>query len=1060
MRRQFWFIILSQGFNLLLPQDACSQYKFEKSIRFNTDNGLPHNAVRYIRKGEDGFIWVGTIRGLARFDGLRFKAYNNDPNDSTSIFDDRISALLPLKDTIWVGTYHGLSLLDVKSQKFTNYQFSKNGKADSLVRNEVRKEDMQVPALFRDRQGVIWFGTRNFGVGKYLPGKNDFVFYNYDDGKVDENFPTVDGSLAVLSITQCRTNDSLIWAGTLAGLLEINKYTGKMNVYRFSYTDKDYQIGANAFRRIYHHDDGLLYIGGWKQGLMAFDPVKKTLEPVRVKDESINELLKNVIADISRKSKDEIWVTSASGLAGYHTGKKEVVLYRPNRVQNSEYFGVDCIDDDKRVWFSTINGVRIFDPIVQQFAEFSFQNLFDFYWAFVYYMLSDSTGNQVTVCPRQCDGIYFFDKHTRAFRKSPINNLASFNLKLLTVRGFARTHTGNYVLSTESGIFGYSTKSQQIFRFPFQPSLKHRRFGDALWDKSGKLWLCADQDGLVQWDSKTNKGRTFKKELEPPGFKQDVAFLASPIEDSRGNIWFRRNGGYGVYLKDKDTILNFLYGIDSSRTLPFVHTFAEAANGLIWMNGNDGWLAYADVKSPEKGVIRKLRINKQSATESVYTLGAARDGNVWGYSEDRIIKIEPTRHEMTSYSFKYGIDSPDFFSFLVLPSGEMVFGGRYSIIIANPADLVRNKELPVPYITDVQVLQKPFTKDFSIFGGEALSFRHSQNFFSIGFSAQAYTLAKMLRFRYRLQGFDDWTEAKDRRFANYTNVPSGKYTFQLQVANNEGIWNTKILDLPVAIATPWWNTWWFRTGALLLLVSVIYLLYRHRIGQIRKKERLRSEFEKKLANVEMTALLAQMNPHFLFNSLNSIDSYIIRNESKKASEYLNNFARLIRLIFQNSRSNYISLKDELETLELYLQMESLRFRNKFYYKISVDDDIDPASIDIPPMLIQPYVENAIWHGLMHKGDVAERRVTLQISRQDGKLVCVIEDNGIGREKAQEIKSKRPSPNGKKSMGMQITRDRIEMINKMYNSTTTVKIIDLKEDSGEAAGTRVELIIPV
>jgi LytS/YehU family sensor histidine kinase len=156
----------------------------------------------------------------------------------------------------------------------------------------------------------------------------------------------------------------------------------------------------------------------------------------------------------------------------------------------------------------------------------------------------------------------------------------------------------------------------------------------------------------------------------------------------------------------------------------------------------------------------------------------------------------------------------------------------------------------------------------------------------------------------------------------------------------------------------------------------------------------------------------------------------------------------------------VSLKDELETLELYLQMESLRFSNKFSYKINVDGNIDPSSIDIPPMLIQPYVENAIWHGLMHKSDSVERTVALNISRENGRLVCTIEDNGIGRERAQEIRAKRPSSKGKKSMGMQITKDRIEMINKMYNSTTTVNIIDLKETSGEAAGTRVELTIPV
>jgi ligand-binding sensor domain-containing protein len=1056
MRRLLLIIIFLQSLQLLFFPVARGQYKFEKAVHFNTEHGLPDNEVRWIKKGEDGFMWVGTTGGLARFDGLRFKSYKHDPNNPHSISGDQITSLLPLKDSIWVGTSNGLSILDVKSDKFTNYQFSEKGKADSFSRSEA----MLTTALFRDRQGEIWFGTRFLGVGKYLPDKDDFKFYSYQEDNPNSEFLTSDGSKSVLSIEQSRTNDSIIWAGTLIGLLSINKYTGKVDAYRFTFKNKDYQAGANMFRRIYHHDDGLLYVGGWRQGLMVFDPVTKSLNPVRVKDDALNELLKNVISNISRKSKDEIWITSTNGLAIYHTGKKEITFSRFNDVRAGKFYGVDFVDEDNRVWTSTINGVHLFDPVIQQFDNYSFQHQFNYYWGFIFYILPDAKGNMLTVCPRLSDGIYFFDKNSQTYQKVPFKELSSLNMKQLTVRGFTRTHSGDFVLSTETGLYGFSMERKQLFQYPFQPELMYRRFGEVLWDRNDRLWLCADHDGLIRWDPKTKTSRTFKQELKSPGAAWEVASLSSIFEDSRGNIWVKRNGGYSVYISAKDTILNFLYSVDTTNSLPFVYTFAESVNGQLWMNGHDGWLAFADIESPEKGIIKKFKIDQQSPSEWVNKLAAAPDGNIWGYTEERIIKINSLNQKISSYSFQYGIDGPDFYQFIVTPSGELAFGGRNNIVIANPADLVRNIELPVPYITEVQVLQKPYTKGFSMFGGEKLSFNHWQNFFSIGFSAQVFTLAKKVRFRYRLQGFDDWTEAKERRFANYTNVPSGKYTFQLQVANNEGTWNAKILELPVWVATPWWNTWWFQVGALFAVVTTIYMLYRYRIGQIRNKERLRTEFEKKLANVEMSALLSQMNPHFLFNCLNSIDSYIIRNESTKASEYLNNFARLIRLIFQNSRSNYISLKDELETLDLYLQMESLRFRNKFSYEICVDQEVDPSSIDIPPMLIQPYVENAIWHGLMHKSDATERRVALNISRDNGRLVCVIQDNGIGREKAQEIKAKRPSPNGKKSMGMQITKDRIEMINKMYNSTTTVNVIDLKEASGEAAGTRVELTIPV
>jgi LytS/YehU family sensor histidine kinase len=167
----------------------------------------------------------------------------------------------------------------------------------------------------------------------------------------------------------------------------------------------------------------------------------------------------------------------------------------------------------------------------------------------------------------------------------------------------------------------------------------------------------------------------------------------------------------------------------------------------------------------------------------------------------------------------------------------------------------------------------------------------------------------------------------------------------------------------------------------------------------------------------------------------------------------------MRLILQNSRSNYISLKDELVALELYLQMESLRFKNKFRYAIDVDEGLDTCSIVIPPMLIQPYVENAIWHGLMSKPNGEVGKVEINIYKEYSNLRCIVSDNGIGRKKATELKEKKLSTH-KRSMGMQITQDRIEIINKLYNLNTSVKIVDMENENGEAAGTRVELTIPI
>jgi LytS/YehU family sensor histidine kinase len=236
-------------------------------------------------------------------------------------------------------------------------------------------------------------------------------------------------------------------------------------------------------------------------------------------------------------------------------------------------------------------------------------------------------------------------------------------------------------------------------------------------------------------------------------------------------------------------------------------------------------------------------------------------------------------------------------------------------------------------------------------------------------------------------------------------------------------------------------------------MAIGYLLasfLKFRSNQIRKNENLKIDYENKMLQLEMQNLRSQMNPHFIFNSLNSINRFIVENKTNFASDYLTKFARLMRLILDNSKNEIITLEKELETLRLYLLMESIRFDNKFTYEVKVAENIDKQIIKIPPMIIQPYAENAIWHGLLHKGDIG--KVLISISILHHKLQIIIDDNGIGRDKANDLKSK--NSNTDKSYGLQITEQRI----KQLNTSNTIEIIDMKNEKSEAIGTRVILTI--
>ena len=223
-----------------------------------------------------------------------------------------------------------------------------------------------------------------------------------------------------------------------------------------------------------------------------------------------------------------------------------------------------------------------------------------------------------------------------------------------------------------------------------------------------------------------------------------------------------------------------------------------------------------------------------------------------------------------------------------------------------------------------------------------------------------------------------------------------------------------------------------------------------------ESERSKAELRQQAAELEMQALRAQMNPHFIFNSLNSINRFILQNNKTLASEYLTKFSKLVRMILQNSQAPLIPLESELESLQLYLELETVRFDHHFEFKINIHDDLDISSVKVPPLIIQPYTENAIWHGLMHKEE--KGHLSIDIEQSNDELLLKITDDGIGRKEAAILAAK--STTRHKSMGLKITADRIAMLQRLDRNESTVTINDLVHADGSAAGTEVVIKMPL
>jgi len=368
------------------------------------------------------------------------------------------------------------------------------------------------------------------------------------------------------------------------------------------------------------------------------------------------------------------------------------------------------------------------------------------------------------------------------------------------------------------------------------------------------------------------------------------------------------------------------------------------------------------------------------------------------------------------------------------------------------------KHSPVKYINNDNEARLSFT-GFKLFYDDTILPQNAKlsnklNDIRFDFMGVCLTNPEKVLYIHKLEGFEkSWSPPTTQNNVTYSNLPPGNYVFKVRCCNNQGVWNMEPLIFKFSVDYPFWQHWWFALMVLALIALAILGVFRIRLNQIRKEQEKESRTQIEIAKNELKALRAQMNPHFLFNSLNSIQHYILNNKGEEAAFYLNRFAKLMRMILNNSEKSSITLNEEIDALKIYIDLERMRFSNLFDYEIIVDSTLDADYEQIPAMLLQPYIENAILHGLTPKNAPGFLKIHFFI--KDNFIHVSMEDNGIGRKKAQELKNQ--SRKNHASMGMKITTDRLKLLSDVQQASYSVNFTDLYDTKGNAAGTRVEII---
>jgi hypothetical protein len=351
------------------------------------------------------------------------------------------------------------------------------------------------------------------------------------------------------------------------------------------------------------------------------------------------------------------------------------------------------------------------------------------------------------------------------------------------------------------------------------------------------------------------------------------------------------------------------------------------------------------------------------------------------------------------------------------------------------------------YINQVKVSNRDTSID------QNLTLSHEQNNIVISYVGISYKSRGSMIYKYRLLGSensDDWIYSKETS-VSFPYLAPGNYTFEVFASTKEGVWSINSATYSFEILPPYWKTWWFKLIIILFAAITLTSLFLYRLHVIQEKNRMMVKLNKYM----LQALNRQMNPHFIFNALNTIQSFFIKNDKITSLHILSRFTTLMRRVLNNSREDMISLNEEIETLKNYIELESFRFQDKFEYEFLVDPSLPINNLKIPPLLLQPYVENAIIHGLRHRISPGGK-LTVQIFQTENHLCCRIIDNGIGRSLAEEMKTVKP---GHISLGTKISSQRIDLISHMSNMDIKIEYTDLIDDNKKGCGTQVDIVIP-
>ncbi len=961
------------------------------------EDGLAQSQVRCMAQDAEGYLWFGTIGGASRFDGHAFTNYGLQEG----LPDAHVSAMaLDSEGVLWLGS--GSNLVRRVGDRLVAEPLPSGGLGARIM------------AMTADDQGRVFAAT-----------DGDGLFVRDDKGiRAFEGFP-LDTAGSVRSVLAL--SDGRLLIGLRTGLLiwENGHFA------RVALDD----AGPKAISAIAEGRDGSWWVGTVDDGLFHI-----SRDGRRTTYDIESDLIRNNVRCLLVDDRGRLWVGTKFGLNLFEDGRMR--LFTIHQGMPNDNILCAYQDHEGNIWFGT-DGAGALRYLTDRFVTFTVKD--GLCSDLIMNVTADASGDlwlgtyDNGVC--RMDGMAFVN----TLDGLPNNTVwcgsvdGAGRMWFGTSDGVARIARGLVEpLPAGNDLFGQRVLSMHqdgrgrlwcgtrdglsmmsgegpVQHFPISTNGPGRSVRSIVEDGKGHLWMASDM-GITRFD-----GKGFKTFTSSDGLSDNI--VQCLLYDGRGRLWAGTTNGLSCYDGEGFTTRRFADDFGSN----FISLLIGDDAGRIWAGTNNGlFLFYPDSLLSDPGSHWHITLD---------------DG-------------------LRSLEFNLNAAYRD-------PRGRLLLGSSAGLVFH---DVERHLDSPLPPVPRVLItgvrsfLQETDWRGRSTGMDEhglpiGLELDPGRNHLTFDYAAIGFSYPDRVLYRYRLLGSEeDWLPATDARFASFGNLGHGTYTFEVIASRNDGRWSAAE-QFSFTIHPPFWMRWWFFLLCGVSLFASLWGVQRYRAVRRARHERTRQlMLRSRMLQLEQQALNANMNRHFVFNALNSIQYHINKQDRATASRYLTSFAKLIRKNLDASQNDTTTLAEELERLELYLVLEHMRFKDRFRYSIDVCPGVDTGQVRLPAMMLQPYVENSIWHGILPMKEPGVVSIIVE-PIENGRVVVRIEDNGIGVDHSRETKQERESDHI--SRGIEITKGRADVLRKL--ELTDIRINGPEqwytEPGGSIQGTRVRIELP-